>query len=107
MGNDNQIPILEFSADPACSYLIQASTDLTNWMTIGTPVQEGGIGDYDFEDLNANRFTTRFYRVVTQSYRNLLLLPSFSDGALGPEIRESEGGNVRERFTAQFNWSHG
>ncbi|HLZ55283.1 MAG TPA: hypothetical protein VKS19_12445, partial [Verrucomicrobiae bacterium] len=66
MGNDNQIPILEFSADPACSYLIQASTDLTNWMTIGTPVQEGGIGDYDFEDLNANRFTTRFYRVVTQ-----------------------------------------
>ncbi|HKW28757.1 MAG TPA: aryl-sulfate sulfotransferase [Verrucomicrobiae bacterium] len=66
MGDDNQIPILEFSADPTRSYGIQASTDLTNWMTIGTPVQEGGIGDYDFEDLNANQFTTRFYRVVTQ-----------------------------------------
>jgi arylsulfate sulfotransferase len=62
----HQIPILEFSADPARNYLVQASTDLITWTTIGTPVQEGGIGDYDFEDLNANRFTTRFYRVVTQ-----------------------------------------
>jgi arylsulfate sulfotransferase len=64
--DDNQIPLLEFSADPTRNYLIQASTDLTNWTTIGTPVQEGGVGDYDFEDLNANQFTTRFYRVVTQ-----------------------------------------
>lgn len=66
MGDEDQTPNLEFSADPTRSYLIQASTDLTNWMTIGTPVQEGGVGDYDFEDLNANRFTTRFYRVLTQ-----------------------------------------
>ena len=66
VNNGNQIPILEFSGDPTRSYLIQASTDLTNWTTIGAPVQEGGVGDYDFEDLNANQFTNRFYRVATQ-----------------------------------------
>ena len=66
INDENQIPFLEFSADPAHSYLVQASTDLTNWTTVGAPVQEGGVGDYDFEDLNANQFTTRFYRVVTQ-----------------------------------------
>jgi arylsulfate sulfotransferase len=64
--DENRIPLLEFSADPTHSYLIQASTDLKNWTTIGTPVQEGGVGDYDFEDLYANQFTNRFYRVVTQ-----------------------------------------
>jgi hypothetical protein len=66
VSSQDQIPILEFSADPTCNYLIQASTDLMNWTTIGTPVQEGGVGNYDFEDLNANQFTTRYYRVVTQ-----------------------------------------
>ena len=66
INDDNGIPLLEFSADPTHSYSVQASTDLANWTTVGTPVQEGGVGDYDFEDLNANQFTTRFYRVVTQ-----------------------------------------
>ena len=66
VNDQGQIPVLEFSADPARNYLIQASTDLTNWTTVGTPVQEGGIGEYDFEDLNADQFTTRFYRVVTE-----------------------------------------
>ncbi len=66
IGDGNQIPVLKFSADPSLSYIIQASTDLTNWTTIGSPVQEGGVGDYDFEDLDASQFTTRFYRVVTQ-----------------------------------------
>ena len=37
VSDENQIPLLEFSADPTRSYLIQASTDLTNWTTIGTP----------------------------------------------------------------------
>ncbi|HVU08793.1 MAG TPA: aryl-sulfate sulfotransferase [Verrucomicrobiae bacterium] len=64
--DEDQIPVLEFSADPTHNYLIQASTDLINWTTIGSPVQEGGTGDYDFEDLNANQFQTRFYRVVSQ-----------------------------------------
>ena len=66
IGDQNQLPVLEFSADPTLSYILQGSTDLTNWTTLGTPVQAGGIGDYDFEDLNASQFTTRFYRVVTQ-----------------------------------------
>lgn len=66
VSDENETPLLEFSADPARSYLIQASTDLTNWTTIGTPIQEGDAGDFDFEDLNANQFTARFYRVVTQ-----------------------------------------
>ena len=66
IGEENQIPVLEFSADPALSYVVQASTDLTNWTTVGTPIQEGDTGDYDFEDLYASQFTTRFYRVVTQ-----------------------------------------
>jgi arylsulfate sulfotransferase len=66
VNNENQIPVLQFSADPTHSYLIQASTDLTNWITIGTPTQEGDTGNYDFEDLDANQYTTRFYRVVTQ-----------------------------------------
>ena len=57
---------LEFSADPAFTYEIQASTDLINWTTIGTAVQEEGTGDYDFDDLSAGQFTARFYRVVTQ-----------------------------------------
>jgi arylsulfate sulfotransferase len=61
-----QIPRLDFSADPTRNYLIQASPDLVNWTTVGTPVPAGSLGDYDFEDLNANQFTTRYYRVVTQ-----------------------------------------
>jgi arylsulfate sulfotransferase len=66
MSRVEQIPILEFSADPTHNYLIQASTDLTHWTTIGTPVQDGSAGDYYFDDLDASQFTTRFYRVVTQ-----------------------------------------
>jgi arylsulfate sulfotransferase len=62
----NQIPLLEFSADPTLSYVIQASTDLTNWTTIGAPIEEDYVGDFDFEDLDASQFPARFYRVVTQ-----------------------------------------
>jgi arylsulfate sulfotransferase len=63
---ENQIPFLKFSADPAWSYVVQASSDLKNWTTIGTPVQAGEVGDYYFEDLNANPSAPHFYRVVTQ-----------------------------------------
>ena len=64
--NQNQVPVLEFSADPDHTYAIQASTDLVNWTTIGAPVEEGGVGNYDFDDLGAGQFPARFYRVVTQ-----------------------------------------
>jgi hypothetical protein len=56
---------LEFSADPAHTYEVQASTDLTDWTIIGTAVQEDSFGDFEFEDLNVSQFTARFYRVVT------------------------------------------
>jgi len=63
---ETKTPRLEFSADPARTYVVEASTDLKNWTTIGTAVEEGGVGNFDFSDLNASRFMTRFYRVVTQ-----------------------------------------
>ncbi len=63
---ENHTPLLEFSADPTRNYLIQVSSDLKNWKTIGTPVREGDVGDFDFKDVGANQFTTRFYRVVAQ-----------------------------------------
>ena len=66
MHQEDQMPVLEFSADPTHNYLIQASTDLTNWTTIGSPLQDGGVGDFGFQDLSADQFKTRFYRVVTQ-----------------------------------------
>ena len=57
---------LEFSADLARTYDIQASTDLMNWTTIGTAVQEEVPGDFEFDDLSVSQITARFYRVVTQ-----------------------------------------
>jgi hypothetical protein len=64
MDIENEIPLLQFSADPAYNYVIQASTDLQNWSSIGNPIDQGG-GDFYFRDLNANQFTSRFYRVAT------------------------------------------
>ena len=66
VSEDNTRARLEFSADPARTYDIQASTDLMNWTTIGTAVQEEGPGDFEFDDFSVNQFTERFYRVVTQ-----------------------------------------
>jgi len=57
---------LQFSADPVWTYAIQASTDLVNWTTIGTAVQEEGVGNFEFDDLNEGQFPERYYRVVTQ-----------------------------------------
>jgi arylsulfate sulfotransferase len=59
------LPYLEFSADPTRSYVIQASTDLINWTTIGTPAQEEGTGNFDFTDFDENQPTSRFYRIIT------------------------------------------
>jgi arylsulfate sulfotransferase len=62
----NNLPRLEFSADPARTYIVQASTDLANWTVIGSAVEEGGVGNFEFNDLNAGNFKSRFYRIVTQ-----------------------------------------
>ncbi len=66
MSVQNQIPLLTFSADPTHTYLIQASTDMSNWTDIGTAVPEDGVGDFVFQDLQANQFGARFYRVLVQ-----------------------------------------
>ena len=60
-----QAAYLEFSADPTFSYVIQASTDLQHWTTIGSAEEEDEAGDFGFDDLSAFQFTDRFYRVVT------------------------------------------
>lgn len=57
---------LEFSADPAHSYEIQASFDLIHWTTIGDAIQDGDVGNFEFDDLSAGEFKDRFYRVMTQ-----------------------------------------
>ncbi len=66
ISEQKQIPYLEFFADPTHSYIIQSSTDLANWTTIGTAEQEDSYGDFGFNDIDAGQFATRFYRVVTQ-----------------------------------------
>jgi len=66
LSDQDQTPRLEFSADPTHSYVIQASTDLTNWTTIGSAMQEETVGGFYFDDLQADQFADRFYRVLTQ-----------------------------------------
>ena len=63
---ENQLPRLEFTADPSRSYLIQASTDFKTWTTLGAPVPDEEAGSYYFFDMNASSFAARYYRVVTQ-----------------------------------------
>jgi hypothetical protein len=54
---------LQFSAPPGPIYIVEASTDLANWDKIGVAT-DAGNGVFVFEDANAPRMTTRFYRIV-------------------------------------------
>jgi hypothetical protein len=58
--------VLRFSADPNHTYLIQASSDLANWMVVGSPLSDGGTGEFAFKDSTPLVSTSRFYRVVTE-----------------------------------------
>lgn len=62
---EDSVPDIQFSADPAHNYLIQASTDLQSWTDVGSPENDGS-GNFDFVDVEADQFQARFYRVVTQ-----------------------------------------
>ncbi|MGH7941108.1 MAG: aryl-sulfate sulfotransferase [Limisphaerales bacterium] len=62
---ENQLAYLGFAADPTYSYVVQASTDLQNWTTVGAAVEEDGNGDFGFDDLTTSKYAARFYRVVT------------------------------------------
>jgi hypothetical protein len=62
----NQMPVLEFSADPVYSYVIQASTNIVDWTTLGTAVEQDDRGNFEFDDTTAVGHKVRFYRVMTQ-----------------------------------------
>ncbi len=66
LSNATNTSCLQFSADPTRTYVVQASTDLANWTTIGPALEEGGVGDFEFYDLDASQYQARFYRVLTQ-----------------------------------------
>jgi arylsulfate sulfotransferase len=58
-------PILEFSADPTRTYTVQASSDLAQWQDLGPASSQAQPGEYEFEHMDADQYTARFYRVVT------------------------------------------
>ncbi|MSU58712.1 MAG: hypothetical protein EXS35_11140 [Pedosphaera sp.] len=54
---------LQFTAQSAQVYLVQAAEDLTNWITLG-PASDNGGGNFSFQDPNTVSFPYRFYRVL-------------------------------------------
>ena len=63
---ENDTPHLQFTADPTENYAIQASPDLINWTEVGTALQEGVPGEFDFYDFDTGGADARFYRVLTE-----------------------------------------
>jgi arylsulfate sulfotransferase len=58
-------PNLVFSANPARTYIVEASTNLVQWEELGTSEHDGS-GNFHFEDMEAGDFPARYYRVVTR-----------------------------------------
>ena len=56
---------LRFVDNGSKSYLIEVSTDLVNWVSLGTCAADAD-GEVDFTDLNASAQSARFYRVIEQ-----------------------------------------
>lgn len=57
---------LQLSAAPATVYTIEASTNLTNWSSLGS-AQTDATGVLIFQDTNAAAFRSRFYRAAVAS----------------------------------------
>ncbi|MCU0771230.1 MAG: immunoglobulin domain-containing protein [Verrucomicrobia bacterium] len=55
---------LQFAAERGPIYILEASTNLVDWEPIGL-AREQDDGTFTFEDVNAARFPTRYYRVVS------------------------------------------
>lgn len=55
---------LKFSATHGQVYIIEASTNLVDWHSIGV-AKDQGDGTFDFDDADAARMRERFYRVAT------------------------------------------
>ncbi len=62
----DNVPYLQFTADPVHSYEVETSTDLVNWQTAGPADQTDTPGQYEFYDSDEIPSDTRFYRVVTE-----------------------------------------
>jgi arylsulfate sulfotransferase len=62
---DTVEPLLQFSADPTRTYVIEASEDLQVWQNIGDATSLGD-GLFEFTDANAASYPARYYRVVTE-----------------------------------------
>ena len=56
---------VQFMASPAQIYRVQASTDLKNWVDIGSALADDK-GVCEFVDRDSPKFTARFYRLVQQ-----------------------------------------
>jgi len=63
---DSNQPLLQFSADPTYTYVVEASDDLNQWQAIGTALPDDNNGDFSFYDEDTTSHSARFYRVVTQ-----------------------------------------
>jgi hypothetical protein len=62
----NGQPLLQFSADPVRTYLVQSSDDLVNWNDIGDALPDDPNGDFSYQDTEPDGTTAVFYRVITQ-----------------------------------------
>ena len=54
---------LSFSGSAGISYTVRASTNLVNWLPIGTANQTPVVGTFQFTDTQATNYPSRFYRV--------------------------------------------
>ncbi len=63
----NGLPLLQFSADDTRTYHVQASSNLLDWVTLGTPSEDQQkTGEFDFEDRTSSQLPLRYYRVLTE-----------------------------------------
>jgi hypothetical protein len=56
---------LTFDGGPGGSDVVQATTNLTDWISLSTNLATG-LGSFTYSDLTATNFTQRFYRGVSQ-----------------------------------------
>ena len=54
--------LLRFSGSPGFGYVLEASTNLVNWLALTNLVARSD-GLFEFLDTNATNFPTRFYRL--------------------------------------------
>lgn len=54
---------MEFSGTPGRTHVIAASSDLVDWQLIGV-AKEQNEGEFEFDDVEANRLGARFYRII-------------------------------------------